>query len=699
MLSLLLCTFAWAANTNAELNPVTRVAELLENLAKKVHTDGEAEQELYDKYKCWCTKVIDTKSASIDSNSARISELTSYIDDLSSGRIELTSERSDMEKEIAGLEKTIADETEMRETEKANYEAAKDEMDKAVAALGSAVTTLAAGMNSTSLTGVKSELKHAVQLGSGFLAKRDVSALMKVLQGQDPELDVPDVDWEKLNRDATFKKKYDARSGGILDILKDMEATFVDNRDAAIEAEEKAVSDFEALIGAKGEALAAAKQALLDKAKEKGARAEALAVAEAEKEDREGQNDRDTGFLADTKSACETKAADWSERKRLRAEEIASINEAISVLRSDDARDTFKKSMDSQGYLFLQLEKKKHRHTRRSLALSTIRKVAATTKDTRFAALSTLLAATKQEPSEVDEANPFPEVIAGIDDMLSELSAEEADDLAKKEHCEKERMEKTQEAKMTSKEIDTNVETIDRLTAEITAQNKSIVEIDAQVEDLEKEKRDAGDQRAKENAEFVTAKADDTQAVELIQTAIGALEGFYERNGLSFASLTSVRRVQQEPFVEAGEAPTPPPSTFEGGYGGSKGESTGIIAILGMIKTDIESDIAKSEKTEEESVAAYDALVADTDASISSLQTTKSDLESSIAEDETSMASEKTTKATNQENLDSTLAFLKELAPGCDFIAVNFDTRLKNRQTETDGLNKAKAILEGASFA
>ena len=41
-------------------------------------------------------------------------------------------------------------------------------------------------------------------------------------------------------------------------------------------------------------------------------------------------------------------ADEWAERVRLRTAEIASINEAISVLRSDDARDTFKKSFDSQ---------------------------------------------------------------------------------------------------------------------------------------------------------------------------------------------------------------------------------------------------------------------------------------------------------------------------------------------------------------
>ena len=42
----------------------------------QVKGDGEAEQELYDKYKCWCTKVINSKTASIASNTARIQELS-----------------------------------------------------------------------------------------------------------------------------------------------------------------------------------------------------------------------------------------------------------------------------------------------------------------------------------------------------------------------------------------------------------------------------------------------------------------------------------------------------------------------------------------------------------------------------------------------------------------------------------------------
>jgi chromosome segregation ATPase len=685
MRALLLCSVAFAATSDGSLNPVTRVAELLEGLSKKVQMDGEAEQELYDKYKCWCTKVINAKTTSIASNQARIQELAAYIDDLSSGRIELTSEREELEAEIKELEKAIEEETAMRKKENEDYLAAKDEMDKAIAALESAVATLeTAQTNGTALNSMSSELKKIAKLGAGFLAKKDVDGLMKALQP-----DVPDADWEKLNREATFKMKYQSRSGNILDILKDMTETFVDNRDAAIKAEDKAQSDFDALMGSKGDQLEAAKQALLDKSKEKGARAEALASATAEKEDREGQNDRDEGFLSDTKDACETKAEEWAERKRLRTEEIASIGEAISVLRSDDARDTFKKSFNSQGFLQTQMTKK--HHTRRSLALSAIRKAAVKSKDARMEALSTMLS--MEEPAEVDMADPFKDVIASVDTMLEDLKKEEADDLAKKEHCEKERMEKTQEAKMTSKEIDTNTETIDRLTAQIAAANKSITEIDEEIADLNVELRDAGDQRAKETAAFTSDKADDEQAVSLIETAVAALDKFYTDNNLN---LVQVRR---QPFVEAGEAPTPPPSTWGSEYGGSKGESQGITAILTMIKEDIQKDIAKAEAEEAAAVTAFEKFEADTQASVAKLEGTKSDLESSIAADEESITSEKTERGTNQETLDSTLLFLKELAPGCDFIAVNFETRLKNRQIEMDGLNQAKAVLQGASFS
>jgi chromosome segregation ATPase len=683
-----------------QLNPVTRVVELMEGLQKKILADGDAEQDLYDKFKCWCTKVINAKTESIAANEARIDELEMYIDDLTSGRVELTTERQELEAEIAGLEKAIEEETTMREKEHTDFLAAKDEMDKAIAALKSASYTLGNATEEHMPAMLVAKLQSVLKVGQGFLAKNDISELHKIL-------DVPEVDWKKLNREATFKKKYEARSGGIQGILKDMLATFVDNLHEATEAEDKAKENFDALMEAKKSQLSTAKQALLDKNGEKGARGEALATSKEEKTDLEDQNSRDEGYLADTKSTCEQRADEWQVRKKLRAGEVAAIGEAISILRSDDARDTFKKSFDSQGLFFTQLNEIRHSRSLRKprmSAISLLKTLGKTTKDLRLAKLVSVLEdqADKQPKEEgppgateeIDEADPFKAVLQLIDDVIAELDSEEETDIANKEQCEKERMENTQQAKVVSKEIDTNVETMDRLTEQILAANKTVQEILAEIADLEQTKKAAGEQRADENREYTTAQADDTAAAGLVENAIGVLENFYAENGLNLAQ---VRRVKQ-PFVEAGEAPTPPPSTWDNEYGGAKGESQGIVAIMTLIKEDIEKDMAKATKMEEEAVAAYEKMVEDIDSAIGAKEQTKADLEGGIAADEESRVAENSTKATNEGELASIMSYLKEIAPGCDFIAMHFTMRLTNRQLEKDGLLKAKAILQGAKF-
>merc|ERR1719197_702944 len=225
-----------------------------------------------------------------------------------------------------------------------------------------------------------------------------------------------------------------------------------------------------------------------------------------------------------------------------------------------------------------------------------------------------------------------------------------------------------------------------------------IKQIEAEILDLEVEIRDAGDNRAKENKEYMAAEADDHAAVDLISDAMGVLEKFYEEAGLKFTQVhAEVRRVQQEPFVAAGEAPTPPPQEFDDYSGGSR-QSQGGIAMLTMIKEDIEKDIAKAKKQEEEAQAAYDKLVADIEAAIEAKTQTKSDLEGEIASDSEARTTENTTKADNEGQLKAVMDYLKEIAPGCDFIAMNFNIRLTNRQMEVDGLKKAKAILQGAEY-
>merc|ERR1719408_65327 len=63
-------------------------------------------------------------------------------------------------------------------------------------------------------------LQHAVELGERFLGKGDALFLRRVLTGE-----VPKADWKKLNRKATFKMAYKARSFKIQEVLAKMLVT------------------------------------------------------------------------------------------------------------------------------------------------------------------------------------------------------------------------------------------------------------------------------------------------------------------------------------------------------------------------------------------------------------------------------------------------------------------------------------------
>merc|ERR1719160_1716014 len=148
--------------------------------------------------------------------------------------------------------------------------------------------------------------------------------------------------------------KYKARSGKIQQIMADMLQTFKDNLLDAEKKEQEEAASHEKLSGSKNAELEGAQKALNDGTKEKAARAEAKEEAQKELDDLTAQVAADTGYIADTQKAYDEKMAEFKERKKLRTGEIAAINKAIAILDSDEARETMKSSMKSQGYLLLQ---------------------------------------------------------------------------------------------------------------------------------------------------------------------------------------------------------------------------------------------------------------------------------------------------------------------------------------------------------
>merc|ERR1712224_1116391 len=118
-----------------------------------------------------------------------------------------------------------------------------------------------------------------------------------------------------------------------------------------------------------------------------------------------------------------------------------------------------------------------------------------------------------------------------------------------------------------------------------------------------------------------------------------------------------------------------------------------------MIKADIEKDLDKAIKAEDDAIAAYEELKTDLETQIKDLETAISDLEGTKAEKETEVETTIEERATKKDELKAIMQKIKDYEAGCDFILVNFELRASNRQIEIDGLDKAKAILSGAEFS
>jgi len=289
----------------------------------------------------------------------------------------------------------------------------------------------------------------------------------------------------------------------------------------------------------------------------------------------------------------------------------------------------------------------------------------------------------------------FDEVITAIDSMLALLQREETEDLQKKEQCEKNRAEDTREAILLSRAMDEHSEDITKLKAKIEDLIGEIADKIKLGEELGVELKEATDNRAKENAEYVGAKAEDVAAAKLVLDAQTVLTSFYEENGLNLAQTNS-----QQPFVsQAGAAPPPPPPTWDGAYGGKQDENKGIVSILEMIHSDILKDVAKADAEEQSSLDLFQKTETDIKDSITNLKYEITELSGTQGDAESDVETNVQDRQGKNGELKVVMSRISDTAPHCAYFQVNYPLRVSNRQTEVDGLKKAQIILNGGEFA
>mmetsp|Transcript_76165 Transcript_76165/g.203570 ORF Transcript_76165/g.203570 Transcript_76165/m.203570 type:complete len:541 (+) Transcript_76165:591-2213(+) len=521
----------------------------------------------------------------------------------------------------------------------------------------------------------------------------------------DPNAKGTNWDQKKLNRKATFKMDYKARSQKIRQILVDLRDATQAQLDELTAAEQEAITSYNGVRSAKKTELTAAVSAKNTGAEEAAARAKAKQQAQDEVSALSTGKTDDERFKSQTEQSCRDKATEFAARSADRKQEIASVNEAISILHNDDARDVLHRSL---GFVQVAARTQERRCVKKRAELAA---VALEKVQTRSFAL-TALASMVQRAGTSNKNQAFGKILAQIDKMVTNLRAEQDSDLQKKEDCDAQRSNSTIQAKELSQTIDNNEARIEELKSENTRLQQEVVDTEEEIKQLQEHKKDLRNEREAEHAEFLTSKLDDETAASLVQQAYDVLNARRRALNGESAPVTTTTSTAAPSVVQARlniatagggasllqQAPPPPPATFSGSYTGARGATGGILTLLQTLKEDIEKDISKAVAEEQEAATCYTRTMTDLANAITAKNSMIAITEGTIADNEEEIGNRRTTIGNDDGTLQGTMNLLKQITPGCDFIAVQYPTRTENRNKELDGLKKAKAILQGATI-
>lgn len=686
--ALVLCVFAAEQRSTDQGNPIERVVQLIQGLKTKIQEDGSAEQQVYDKYACWCEKTTARKAASIDNAKQLISALSENILKLKGRLGSYVAELQKLNKDIASTKETITEMEDRRTKEKEDYLKNKSALELGLANLKKAIQVLGAATVDatpnllkddpnrpsnaeaetkllTIMAGVRSAMSKYSKVGTQSVNKGDLSTIKTFLSSPAASL------LSANPATATYK----SQSGEIQGILAQMEEDFENELATSAEVEQAAAADHVTLMTTKRADLTLLEGSLVKTTLAQGEDKKQLAEDQQEREETKVQLKTDEAFFEETKDACKAKAEMWSGRSRSRTEELAAIDQAIAVLTSDEAKATFERSANT----FFQVSNKEN-EPQRTAAYNILKKVAAGQGSLRLAAIA----------SKVSTTWHFDAVIADIDKMIATLREEEQADIEHRDWCEAQQNGANSKNENLEYDSDQLKKKKERAENAKLALEDEVTKVDGEIADLEAAMADALSNRNEENSAFKQAVKDDMDAVKLIGMAIEKLSGFY-----GF--------IQQDPEYKAN--PDTAPEAFEGGYDGAQSQGGGVMAILSMIKEDVEKEIGTTRKDEAADLAAYMTLRGKSDASMNALKEKTVSLGQDIASkmgeisDIDSVLGDKTTQKEAADTL------LESLGPNCNWVygkgktsgTEGFETRRDARKAEQEGLENAKAVLSGAA--
>jgi hypothetical protein len=515
---------------------ITQVVTLLQEMLDKSKDDGSADRTLFGKFKCYCDSSTEKTKTAIETTSEDIERMDALIADKTAQNTAYSQEAAKLEADMAENQKGQGEATTTRGKEEEAFEKEEEDLVKGIEQLDKGIDILAAvGADQTVSGDSDSELlmaKDATESAKAmFMSKKSVvkkldDNLKEALRAASVFLNDKQRGAVSSFLQAPFTGNYNAQSGEIVGVLKNMNDTFTANLANARQVESKAISDYNAMIKVMSEEYDDMSDLFEKRKKEIGETAELVSKTTSEMNTAQQRLADDQEFLASLTDRCAKKKAEFEKRNMLRSQEEAAIAEAIAVLNSDAAFATFgtvgATSSGATGFIQFRESKNEDAQKVRSTAAAALARSSKELHSVRLAKIAMELS------SKSKAENPFVKVLENINGTVDLIDAEEADDSQKLATCNKEQ-------DINNKKRDDKKAKMDELTAsiselEISAKStkKQISETEVSLADNRASQKESTDARNEANAIFKTNLKNLEDAERILAKATKVLVKYYK---------------------------------------------------------------------------------------------------------------------------------------------------------------------------
>jgi len=481
-----------------------------------------------------------------------------------------------------------------------------------------------------------------------------------------------------------------------------MHDEFEANLKSASDEEASAVASFNELSSEKAKEIDVATQQIESKMARSGQLAVSIVNGKDGFEDNSVASEESAKTLAALKEQCAAKETEYSGEAKDRADEIAALSQAITVLNDDDALDVFKKAVpgapEAEAVAFLQ-RSSTVRSSKAQKALHAIQRVSARASSPQ---LGLMLLSLKSKLTHKHGAQKFEDIAKMIDNMVALLSKQQDEDDRQKEWCRVE-FDKAGDEQAAAKTklgsveaaLEEETDAVATITDEINGLTQQVTELDHTV-------AEATLQRKSEHQAFVEAVQMQSAAIALIGKAKKKLEKFYKpalvQSPVSFVQIRSSEWSEDDSedlSQEVQDAKDQEASQKSQARQRAAQRGDGVTALLDHIIHSTEMAAKDSENNEKSAQDDYATMMSDAQETRAANIKSIADKNVAKAGAEKNLVDAKETQYLTQEGLVNIAKMSSDLHAACDFLVENYGLRKEARGNELDSLKNAKVILTG----